>query len=93
MGVPVLTLRGNRFIGHVGESLLTTAALKDWIAPTPDDFIEKALRYGADLTALEALRGELRPRLLASPLTDAPRFARNLEAALRAMWQRWCAAP
>jgi hypothetical protein len=28
--------------------------------------------------------------LLASPLCDAPRFARNLEAAFRGMWQAYC---
>jgi len=33
----------------------------------------------------------LRPRMGASPLMDAPRFARNIEAAYRTMWQRWCA--
>jgi predicted O-linked N-acetylglucosamine transferase (SPINDLY family) len=26
----------------------------------------------------------------ASPLMDAPRFARGIEAAYREMWQRWC---
>jgi predicted O-linked N-acetylglucosamine transferase (SPINDLY family) len=27
----------------------------------------------------------------ASPLMDAPRFARNIEAAYRQMWRNWCA--
>ena len=34
---------------------------------------------------------ELRQRAERSPLMDAPRFARNIEAAYRTMWQRWCA--
>jgi predicted O-linked N-acetylglucosamine transferase (SPINDLY family) len=25
-----------------------------------------------------------------SPLMDAPRFTRNMEAAYRQMWRRWC---
>jgi predicted O-linked N-acetylglucosamine transferase (SPINDLY family) len=31
--------------------------------------------------------------MAASPLCDGPRFARDLEAAYRMMWRRWCAQP
>jgi predicted O-linked N-acetylglucosamine transferase (SPINDLY family) len=90
MGVPVLTLRGDRFIGHQGETLLTHVGLPDWIAADPDDYLAKALAFAADLAALAGLRGRLRTQFLASPLCDAPRFARNLEEALRKMWNAWC---
>jgi predicted O-linked N-acetylglucosamine transferase (SPINDLY family) len=45
----------------------------------------------AYLPRLSDLRATLRNRLENSPLMDAPRFARNIEAAYRLMWQRWCA--
>ncbi len=32
MGVPVVTMKGDRYIGHQGESLLHAATLSDWIA-------------------------------------------------------------
>jgi len=28
--------------------------------------------------------------MAASPLTDGKRYTRNLEAAYRTMWRRWC---
>jgi protein O-GlcNAc transferase len=37
------------------------------------------------------LRATLRQRLRKSVLMDAGRFARNVEAAYRAMWRRWVA--
>jgi tetratricopeptide (TPR) repeat protein len=33
----------------------------------------------------------LRKRMQTSPLMDAPRFARNIEAAYRSLWHSWCA--
>jgi predicted O-linked N-acetylglucosamine transferase (SPINDLY family) len=42
------------------------------------------------LERLSQLRAGLRARLAASPLTDAPRFTKNLELAYRAMWKDWC---
>ena len=87
MGVPFVTLHGNRFVSHVGESIAHNAGLADWIADDPDDYAAKAVAKAADLEALAGLRGALRQRLLESPLFDGPRFARNFEAAMWDMWR------
>jgi predicted O-linked N-acetylglucosamine transferase (SPINDLY family) len=88
MGVPTLTLAGDRLIGLQGASLLAAAGLHDWIAATPQEYVDKALALAGELPALARLRGGLRAQALASPLCDAPRFARHFEAAVWAMWQR-----
>ncbi len=91
MGVPVLSLRGDRFIGHVGESLLRTAGLDDWVAEDADDFVARASavcnRQSRSPRSLAEPRFSGRG-FLASPITDAPRFARHLEAAFRAISQQ-----
>jgi len=91
MGVPALTLKGDRFIAHQGETILTSAGLADWIARDAEEYVARAIAAARDIDHLTALRASLRPQILASPLCDAPRFARNLEAAWRGMWRRWCA--
>lgn len=90
MGVPVLTLRGDRYVAHMGENILAQVNLLDWVAADPDDYVAKAARFAADPDALAALRQNLRHRVVASPLFDASRFARHFEAAVRGMWQEWC---
>ncbi len=90
MGTPVLTLKGERFVAHMGESLVHSAGLDGWIADSPEDYVEKAKAFASDLPALAALRGSLRSQLLDSPVCDAARFAGNLEDALRGMWRQWC---
>ena len=89
MGVPVITRRGDCFLPHVGESIAHNAGLADWIAESDDDYVAKAILHTADLGRLAALRNTLRGQVLASPLFNAPRFARHLEAALWGMWERW----
>src|SRR5450759_578619 len=90
MGVPVITKRGDRFVAHQGESILHNVGLPDWIAADNEAYVAIAVARAADLSGLATLRAKLRPRLLASPLCDAPLFARNLEAAFRVMWQAYC---
>jgi len=91
MGVPVLSLRGERFLSHAGESLLGAAGLSDWVAADEDDYVAKASRYAADIEGLSGLRQGLRAQLIASPLCDASRFAANLGAAFTDMWTAYCA--
>ncbi|HEY8023051.1 MAG TPA: tetratricopeptide repeat protein [Burkholderiaceae bacterium] len=91
MGVPVLTLAGERLVARMGASQLSNAGLADWIAMDMDDYVAKA-RALADVPTLATLRAGLRRRVLESPLFDAPRFAAHLDSALRAMWMNWCNA-
>ena len=42
---------------------------------------------------LAELRRTLRGRMQASPLMDAPRFARNVESAYREMWKHFISSP
>jgi len=91
MGVPVITRAGRQAVSRASLSLLHTIGLPEWVAQSEEDYIRIAAEWAADLPRLAELRGTLRSRMQASPLMDAPRFARNLEAAYRTMWQRWCA--
>ncbi len=90
MGVPVLTLPGETALSRQGQSLLQNLGLADWIATSEDDYFARAVRHAGDLAALSTLRQSLRARLLASPLCDAPRFAKDLEEGLRSLWQSFC---
>jgi predicted O-linked N-acetylglucosamine transferase (SPINDLY family) len=90
MGVPVLALQGDRFISRVTASILHTAGFDDWIADDLDTYVEKAAKFASDIALLEHVRQKVRPQFMASPMCDAPRFARNFESALRQMWRRWC---
>lgn len=91
MGVPVVTLAGDRHLGRVGASLLTQVGLTELIARDQDTYVDLAASLADDLPRLMAYHAELRPRMAASSLCDAPAFARKVEAVYRDVWQRWCA--
>ena len=90
MGVPVLTLAGKHFLARQGVGLLMNAGLPEWVASDFDNYVALAVRHASDPHRLAALRSGLRQQVLASPIFDAPRFARHFEAALRGMWEQWC---
>lgn len=84
MGVPTLTLAGNRLIARQGASLLSAAGLADWVVETHDDFVAKGVQYASDIDQLAKLRVGLREQVLVSPLFDGQLFAENFE---KALWQ------
>jgi len=90
MGVPVITLCGNRHVARVGASILTRLGLTDLIAENENDYISKAVRLAGNKHQLMELRGSLRGRIQQSPLCDAEGFARAVESAYRKMWTNWC---
>ena len=90
MGVPVVSHVGRRSLGRAGLSLLTTAGLPEFAADSIDAYVDLAVRTANNLPRLSTLRRDLRPRLLKSPLLDAPGFTRKLEASLRKTWADWC---
>jgi predicted O-linked N-acetylglucosamine transferase (SPINDLY family) len=87
MGVPVVTVRGDTHAGRVGASLLTHAGLEELIAGDPGEAVPIARDLVGDSGRLDRYRAELRGRLAASPICDAPAFARAFEDALHCMWR------
>ena len=91
MGVPVVSRLGDTVVGRAGWSQLCNLGLPELAGATDDAFVTLAVGLAGDLPRLAGLRAGLRARMEASPLMDAARFTRNLEAAYRDIWQRWCA--
>jgi predicted O-linked N-acetylglucosamine transferase (SPINDLY family) len=90
MGVPLVTLAGRTGVSRMGLSFLSNLGLTDLVAHSADQYLAIAAALAGDLPRLRELRAILRDRMLSSPLTDAPQFARDVETAYRQMWRRWC---
>lgn len=90
MGVPVLTLAGERSASRSAASILGALGLEEWIAASDGEYLRLALAHAADPVRIAALRGSLRRRLRTSPLMDEVAFARDVEAAYRDLWRAWC---
>jgi predicted O-linked N-acetylglucosamine transferase (SPINDLY family) len=90
MGVPVVTLIGKTAVGRAGFSQLSNLGLSDLAAESPDQFVKIAASLVGDLPRLRRLRWTLRQKMRASPLTDAGKFTRSIEAAYRSVWRQWC---
>jgi predicted O-linked N-acetylglucosamine transferase (SPINDLY family) len=91
MGVPVVTLRGDRHSSRVGASLLTAAGHPEWIAASPAEYGQVAAGLAADRPGRARWRTALRTELRQGPLGDHAGQAARFGAALRGFWSQWCA--
>ena len=90
MGVPVITLQGERHAGRMTASVLHRLGLDRLVARTADEFVVIAEREAAGLAALVTLRAGLRERMRSSPLCDGAAFVAAVERAYRECWREKC---
>ncbi|MBK9188155.1 MAG: hypothetical protein IPM33_04285 [Phycisphaerales bacterium] len=90
MGVPVVTLAGDRHASRVGASLLHAAGLPDLVAKDEEAYVHIATSLAGHATRRAHLRATLRDDLRAGPLCDEASYCRRLESALRGLWRQWC---
>ncbi len=93
MGVPVITLAGDRFTGRMSVSQLCALGRPEWIAETPAQYVDLAVSLAADGETRRVARADQRRRVERSPLCDGPGLARALERAYRELWNRWLGQP
>ena len=74
----------------MGKAILDNVGLSELVGDSAAAYEDLAAALANDRERLKAVRWQLRERMQASPLMDAPRLARGLEAAFRGMWVRWC---
>ncbi len=90
MGVPVVTLAGTPYMSRAGWTILHHLGLDPLVAHSADEYAAKTEALAGNLDGLSRIRGALRDRMTASPLCDARRFAREVEAVYRRRWRQWC---
>jgi predicted O-linked N-acetylglucosamine transferase (SPINDLY family) len=89
VGLPLVTCAGETFAGRVAGSLLRAIGLPELVTGSLEEYEALALRLARDGDLLAALRTRLAGSKWTHPLFDTERFARNIEAAYRQMWETW----
>ena len=88
MGVPVIVLKGNRYLFHFGESINSNLNMSDWIAKNHNEYISKAVKFSSNIQELSKIRMSLRQMALQSSVFNAPRLAEHFGKALWDMWKK-----
>jgi protein O-GlcNAc transferase len=90
MGVPVVTLRGDRHMSRVGASLLNAVGHAEWIGNSADEYVRIAVSLAGNRADLATVRGGLRTRMGESALGQHTAQAKRFGEAIRACWRAWC---
>jgi predicted O-linked N-acetylglucosamine transferase (SPINDLY family) len=91
MGVPVLSLVGDRLSQRQGANIMGRIGLQEWVVESEDDYVERAVRAAGELRSLGALRAGLRDKLSDISSRRPDSVSRGIEAMFRVIWRRWCA--
>lgn len=87
MGIPLVTMAGDTFMGRQGVNYLGKLGLSDLIATTDEDYVAAAVALAGNSSRLQMLRVELRDAV-ATFLFDPQSHVAELETAYTEMWRR-----
>ena len=85
MGVPVVSLVGDRHASRVGLTLLTAIGRPQWCTRTAAEYARAVAAIAVDTAGLATERAGLRDVLAASALCDGPGFARRFTRAIESI--------
>ena len=88
MGVPVVTLLGDNFVGRMGASFMRTLGQTDWVATDEAAYVQAAVRLAGDVALVRSGRAQLRAQMARSALCDIGAYVQNFEALLQTMWDQ-----
>jgi predicted O-linked N-acetylglucosamine transferase (SPINDLY family) len=83
MCVPLLTIKGDRFISKCGESINNNLNMHDWIADNEEDYVRKAILFSNNVYELENIRKKLINFSRKSSLFNMKKYASNFSIILR----------
>lgn len=90
MGVPSVTLAGERTIQRACAAILAAVDCHDGITTTEDDYVDRAVEWVTTSRGwLAAQRPYWRERLMQSPIIAG--YPQAVEAIYRQLWRAWCA--
>jgi predicted O-linked N-acetylglucosamine transferase (SPINDLY family) len=85
MGVPFVSLTGDRPVGRFGKGILSGLGLSELVAGSREAYVRTAVALARDPARIAALRRGLRQRMVTSRLCDAAGFTRSLESTYQRM--------
>ena len=83
MGVPVVSLYGDRHGTRFGLSILKNVGLEELAINSYDKYINLAVALAGDWELLSILRKNLRGMMKKSPLMDSENYLREIETAFK----------
>ena len=88
MGVPVLTLQGDRPAGRQSASFMQALELPQFVVANAADYLQRVLEIKTHAEQLSSIRETLRERVRCSSLCDEQGFMRDFESLLLRLLQK-----
>jgi predicted O-linked N-acetylglucosamine transferase (SPINDLY family) len=88
MGVPVVSLSGDRYVSRIATSKLHCLGLKGWACETKQAYIETAVHLAENSMLRAEFRRSLRAHVATSELCNGLGLTQALEEAYREIWNK-----